>query len=180
MKEIIPIIETQNGFNNIHQILSVNDPRFKRIAFGHCDYNFSINKFPFIHQNDPLYWEWLDYLHDACTLYKKELINSPVLDLGDPALFKINLSNIQSRPMITGQITLCESQSRMCAEYKDDLFVASEGLIPGFQSNGSSAHQLITEFGKGKVLDRTFALTNGRQLISPQEYRAALNYNSGS
>src|SRR3989339_31454 len=64
--EVIPIIETKEGFKNIEQIVSVTDYRFKSIAFGHCDYNFSLGHFPFYHQNTSEYWDWVKYLNDNC------------------------------------------------------------------------------------------------------------------
>ena len=46
-KEIIPIIETKAGIENLENIAKVKSPKIKRIAFGHCDYNLDVNHFPF-------------------------------------------------------------------------------------------------------------------------------------
>jgi len=49
--EIIPIIESKKGLQNLEFMAETPNPKIKRYAFGHCDYNLSINAFPFFHQN---------------------------------------------------------------------------------------------------------------------------------
>ena len=57
--EIIPVIESKSGIKNLEWIVS-SDERIKSVAFGHCDYNFSENIFPFFHQDTLEYWKWIN------------------------------------------------------------------------------------------------------------------------
>lgn len=45
--EIIPVVETKSGLNNLGEILKFNLDKIGGVAFGHCDYNFDNSNYPF-------------------------------------------------------------------------------------------------------------------------------------
>ena len=173
IQEIIPIIETQKGFENLQYILAINDRRFLRIAFGHCDFNFSNEYFPFFHQNSIRYWDWISKLAGLTEFADKQIINSPVLDLANGKYFSQVLKKTKDFKNITGQITLCLNQTILCAapELHAELDLLSENENP--VGTCDLAYRTITKFEKYKVMDRYFAMDENRVLISPQEYKQA-------
>lgn len=173
VNEIIPIIETKKGFENIEEILSINDNRYLRIAFGHCDYNLSQNYFPFYHQSTKKYWEWISTLVYHSSLAEKELINSPILNLDDDEIFLQNLYNIRLYNNITGQITLCLKQTILCNDMENNNCKLFEFGQRDFFNCSEIANEIINKFEKNILEDRFFALDERRVIISPQEYKSA-------
>ncbi len=171
--EIIPIIETNKGFENIKEILSLKDSRFIRIAFGHCDFNLSNKYFPFFHQNTAEYWNWIKQLVYYTKFAGKQIINSPLLNLEDEEYFSKVLFKNKSFDNITGQITLCLKQTLLCYNIKQypDL-----SLIYAIKNNYNKleiASEIIKKFEEYKIDNRFFAIDEKRVLISPQEYELA-------
>lgn len=174
--EVIPVIETVRGMDNLFDILSVSDSRVQNIAFGHCDYNLSLGIFPFAHHDSSMYWEWVKTLCVCCHKMGKGLIHSPVLALNDFAFFNSCLFEANLLQASVGQIVLCRNQAEWCIHFDKH------------QKNGRSLNQkenldvclfaekLIFDFEKFLLSQRAFAVTPDRILISPQEYRAALQY----
>jgi citrate lyase beta subunit len=173
VQEIIPIIETKKGFENLAEILSIRDRRFLRIAFGHCDFNLSNRYFPFSHQNSTRYWDWISKLNKLAVIGGKQIINSPVLDLAEEKYFSQVLMKNKTFGNISGQITLCLKQTLLCAapELQTELDFLSENGNPVEKLD--LAYQTVTKFENYKVEDRFFAIDENRVLISPQEYKQA-------
>ncbi|MCL5020127.1 MAG: aldolase/citrate lyase family protein [Bacteroidetes bacterium] len=173
--EIIPVVETTKALDNIDRILSINDPRFKSVAFGHCDFNLSCGFFPFHHQDSDKYWEWMDILDKHVSSSEKVLINSPVLRLGDSTLFKSTLSALGRYRSVTGQITLCLEQTESCASYDDGPVKRISCSKPPSDPIEQARH-IVSLFESNRVDGRSFAIDERREIISPQEYSAAMSF----
>ena len=171
--EIIPIIETKSGFENMEDILSINNSRYLRIAFGHCDFNLSNHYFPFFHHDSEAYWEWIQHLSHHAKLKNKQLINSPVLNLKDAVFFSKVLSKNKFYENISGQITLCLNQTLLCVQSELNSDLNFEFNIKNKSDNFEEAKRIIASFEKFKIADRFFAIDERGRLISPQEYQSA-------
>jgi hypothetical protein len=172
VNEIIPIIETKKGFERIDEILSINNLKFLKIAFGHCDYNLSKGYFPFFHQDSVVYWEWVHKLAQHANHSGKQFINSPVLRLNDDSFFSEVLRRNKSYPNICGQVTLCMKQTQCCFNFKFDFDSVTQRKEV-HEDRLEYASKLIESFEAHQVEDRSFALDKNRMLISPQEYMLA-------
>jgi citrate lyase beta subunit len=173
VQEIIPIIETKKGFENLAEILSIRNDRFLRIAFGHCDFNLSNKYFPFFHQNSTQYWDWISTLAVLAEFADKQIINSPVLDLANGKYFSQVLKKTKDFKNLTGQITLCLNQTFLCGA---SILHAESDLLSEIETHNCKldlAYQIVTKFENYKVEDRFFAIDESRILISPQEYKQA-------
>jgi len=80
-EELIPIIETPKGISNLSEIIDSGLHKITKVGFGHCDYNLSINTFPFFHQNSKEYWKWISKISDILIPKNISLINSAYLAL---------------------------------------------------------------------------------------------------
>lgn len=178
VEEIIPIIETRKGFEGIESIAGLKDAKLKRIVFGHCDFNYDNNIFPFFHQNSREYWDWIKKLYTTAKSSGKEFINSAYLRLNDNEGFNSMLSKLS---MICdgnfGQVALSYKQSELCRNFNaykkelngfdknlkgKDILIYAENIVKNFENNNEQKGFSIA----GEI----------RNLISPHEYLAAKNY----
>lgn len=178
VEEIIPIIETGKGFDNIESILGLNDIKIRRVVFGHCDFNYDNNIFPFFHQNSREYWDWIQRLYSAAKLAGKEFVNSAYLKLNDNEGFTTMLSRLNEVCNGNfGQVALNYKQVDLCRTFKSarkalngfdkylygkEIQIYAENIVKDFESNNECKGFSIA----GKI----------RNLISPHEYSAAKKY----
>lgn len=173
-KEIIPIIETDEGFKNMESIVRFKNERFKKIAFGHCDYNLSISNFPFIHQTNNKYWEWINEFKTKTSGTDILFINSPFLNLNAEGYFNETLARLDKTFNSFGQITLCLAQTECCAKYNShsNLLIAFNDIET--KPKIEVAMEIIQNYEVNKFDNKSFAiLKNKRILISPHEYSLA-------
>jgi len=174
-EEVIPIIETKYGLNNITNIGKASNELFNKIAFGHCDYNLDNNYFPFYHQDSEKYWNWIKKILTAIEPHGKSFINSPLLFLNNDILFAGMLSKLDSISKNKyGQISLTLRQIKLCSRSK---FKA--GLAPAiyFTEKKKYAYYIIDNYKKYKANNKSIAIEPlNRYLISPQEFKAAKKY----
>lgn len=177
-REIIPVIETKEGLNNLHEITLVSPHTVRSIAFGHCDYNLDNNTYPFFHQNSREYWSWISKIAEYTIPAALSLINSPFLQLDNDEFFtKILAIHYSICGEKAGQITLTRNQTKICSSYSpeknDDLPLLLNKL--DLRVPASYLQNFIDSFEKD-VNEKGFAINGHRRLLSPQEYTASLNY----
>lgn len=177
--EIIPVVETKTGMNNLSEILNMNSARIMRIAFGHCDYNFDNDNYPYFHQDSREYWSWITKLSELIKPYNLDLVNSPLLELDNDELFVNMISILYS---ICGdnsrQITLTKKQTGLCNSFNENkakiilptIVNRLDSTVPGLY-----AERFIESFEKN-CNDKGFVLNGNRTILSPQEYSSSLNY----
>lgn len=178
-EELIPVIECRGGMENIAALSDIQHPVLKGFAFGHCDYNLSIGNFPFFHSWHREYWTWIEYLASHLRPKRMKLIHSPLLLLEQEQQLRETLDNLK---YLCGdhfsQITLSRSQNAICTSYRPKA-------LPHFRkyadrhhlgSMAAEAIERITVF-EAHLYKHSFAVEpNLRELISPQEYQAAVQY----
>lgn len=174
--ELIPVIECREGMDRLPQLVKFSHTAIRGFAFGHCDYNRSLNIFPFFHQQHREYWSWIEYLHTILHEYSLTLIHSPLLQLEDTEIMKEMLDNLHA---VAGQefsqITLSRSQNQVCSYYHPDKLPHYRKYPDRHHLNNSidDAIRLTTRFER-HLHCSSFAIDGvSRELISPQEYAAA-------
>jgi citrate lyase beta subunit len=178
-QEIIPVIETKNGLNNLEDILKIDLNKIGGVAFGHCDYNLCNSNYPFFHQDSREYWTWITKLYESSKRYNLRIINSPFLQLDNIEYFKEVLNILYAiGGNNVGQITLTQKQTGICNSFLNDsenrvLPKISNRLdlrVPAFY-----AERFIESFKKN-INNKGFAINNDRTILSPQEYTSSLNF----
>jgi citrate lyase beta subunit len=173
--EIIPIIESKKGLENLEETLEAN-LKIKKVGFGHCDYNLSIQAFPFFHQVSAEYWKWVNRMIKSLKKYNIKFINSAFLNLNDSAIFQSILSHLQViYPNNFGQFTLSHNQTILCKSFSENL-ITKDGIATirfDLSYNKRMLTSLISSFeidnnGQGFTIK---ADTN--TIVSPQEYCSA-------
>ena len=178
--EVIPIVENNISFSNIKDILMFKHPKFKNIAFGHCDYNLSCNLLPMIHQDNPRYWSWIQKFETLCKQENIGYINSPYLNLNHSSHFNLMLKNTGRFFDDWGQITLNTQQSVSCYRFNDqDLINVREfDIFDGINIMGY-AKKIVDLFEKYNPEGRGYTIMPDTKIfICPHEYLAAKRYMS--
>lgn len=175
--EIIPIIESQKGVDSLSEIVSCNLDNISKIAFGHCDYNYDCNLFPFFHQNSIEYWIWVKKISDVLN-DKMIFLNSPYLMLNDDIGFNKMLKKLSGVRDTIGQITLSIKQSLLCNNFIESLIVKTtdnSDIQTEITSNKINyAVRLVNDYNKYRVDGKSFSVNSeNKRLISPQEYLKA-------
>lgn len=174
--ELIPIIETKKSFDDMDLIIADSSYRISKVAFGHCDFNFDTNQFPFFHQFDPAYWNWVE------SIYHKIgpdilFINSPFLFLRDEESFQLMLKHLsQLFGSGFGQVTLTLNQLAGFNNFVKGIMHYLSRMERKPDNYVDYARWIVSSFEKHRLPDKSFALTDNKIIISPQEYSAAGKY----
>ncbi|HET8963424.1 MAG TPA: aldolase/citrate lyase family protein [Chitinophagales bacterium] len=175
-KNIIPIIESKDGMENLDSILQSNTG-IKKIAFGHCDYNLNLNIYPFFHQDSWEYWKWINVLISISNKYEVQIINSPYLNIFNTDFYSSMLNYIvKKKNQFCGQVTLTTHQSELCNSItpSKELFTVHLENKNQISADKSFAINLISEF---ELNNKLKGLTKSQNnLISPQEYLASKQF----
>lgn len=177
--EIIPVIETKSGLNNLEEIFKINLKKIGGIAFGHCDYNFDNSNYPFFHQDSREYWTWITKLFEFAKPYNLRIVNSPFLQLDNNEFFKNVLDVLHAIcGNNVGQITLTRKQANICNSFPDNkksitlpkILNRLDLRVPAFY-----AESFIQSFEEN-TNNKGFAINNDRTILSPQEYISSLDF----
>ncbi len=180
-EEVIPIIESNEAFVNLEEIIKFKHPKFKNVVFGHCDYNLSCDVFPFIHQDNPRYWFWVQKFEKLCKENNKGFVNSIYLNLNHSLHFKLMLKNTSRFFDNWGQITLNTQQSTDAFNFKDtDLINVRELNLLNDMNITEYANKIVKLFEKYNPDGRGYTIMPDTKIfICPQEYLAAKRFISG-
>ena len=177
--ELIPVIETKSGMKSLEDIAMMNSTKIRRIAFGHCDYNFNNQHYPYFHQDSREYWTWIKRIIETIAPYKLGFVNSPFLQLDNDAYFTTMLSVLDSISGSKGeQITLTQKQTKLCNSFtRNDRTIIPAKIVNRFDLSVPRfyAEKFITSFEKN-CRNKGFAISENRTILSPQEYLSSINY----
>lgn len=185
-ENLIPVIESKEGIKNIDSILrKCKDNGIDKVAFGHCDYNLDLKRFPFIHQDCPEYWKEITPLIKRITGRGFDFVHSPFLMLDDDNLLReilIRINDISNGAF--SQITLSMRQTCVCSEFLQNP-VADINIIHNEpeehlrkQTEDDKiiiAEKLIRDYISFNSGDKGFSVCS-YLLISPHEFISAKNF----
>ncbi|MDR2010633.1 MAG: hypothetical protein LBQ22_09145 [Bacteroidales bacterium] len=176
--EVIPIMESNDALTNLEEISKFKHPKFRNISFGHNDYNLNCNIFPFIHQDNPRYWSWIQKFQKICEKEKLGFINSPYLNLNHSENFKLLLKNMSNYFKDWGQITLNTQQSELCHRFSISAPVKTEERNQNNEINVKEyAEKIVHLFEKYNPEGKGYTIMpDTKEFICPQEYIAAKRF----
>jgi citrate lyase beta subunit len=176
--EIIPMIETASGMENLAEMLESDKNRelFSKIHYGHFDYCLDANLWPFPDPNQDSFWSLVEPMISLILSYNKTYIHTPF-----PFPYNIDLFWASSRHLLNlfpnRDIWACTLNSELSlSEESDDL-----GPLKIVTCDTSSEHKekeakIIQEhFLAGRANRRSFGISNNR-FIPPHQFFAAEEY----
>lgn len=175
-KGLAVFIETKQGFDNLQSIISLKLNGFEKIIFGHADYNFDNNFFPFFHQNTYEYWSWVQQIVQIAEKYNFTFINSPCFYLKDYLLFNKMLSKLSHLCKNNyGQLTLSYKQSLLCNQFLPNQ-TSDNCIEEPINKNLFEYSAYIINVMEHQIQKKGFTIDNNGCLITPQEYLLAKDY----
>jgi citrate lyase beta subunit len=175
--EIVPMIETAKGMNNLKNILEEDSlsKLFKYIHYGHFDYALDANLWPFPDPNHQKFW---DIVLNMCKLvyeYKKIYIHTPFPFMEDKDLFW-QASHYLEDHYPNEELWICTLNSEL--SLSDNMKDGELSILnPSFSIAKSLeiAESIRDDFLNGRANKRSFSVGSSR-FIPPHQYFAALDF----
>lgn len=180
LPEIIPIIETRKGADNLQSIAGfcrLNGIRM--IAFGHSDYNLDTGIFPFIHPGSPAFIRLVKPYIEIIESEGLEYVNTPFLDLSDMSLFKRVLGDVANvcRNRFS-QVTLSRAQTECSRNYSEQTtsFDYKPENVNSDMDRMVFAENLINEYELRINGSAGIVINDKGRILTPQEYEGARKF----
>ena len=174
--EIIPIIETVDGVNNLEDILALaKEVNINRVHYGHYDYSLDSGKWPFLTQDQDAFWVLVESIINIIEDFECYYIHTPLGELENDELF------LSINKKLTG---LCQNKiGRTTLNYHQTLLISDNEFITKLDKKISYsenekinlAHKTITQFELYRINKRSFSISGGK-FITPHEYMVAKKY----
>ena len=174
--EIVPMIETKDGFKNLENILSHDKENLiKRVHYGNFDFSYSSEFWPFLDPNHDKYWEIINDILTLLKKYKKSFVGSPFPFPHNEKLFwQCNFYTEKIADL--KEIWHCCVNSTLALSSR--LKYSKLELIKYDFSNSEKikiAKNIINDFIEGRSNKRSFGVSNHR-FIAPHQFLAAKKY----
>ncbi len=181
--ELIPIIETVQGFNSLSEIFSnLPTEKFHRAFWGHHDYNLDAGHFPFIEQASGKYWKLTKQLIRALEKRGFGFGGGVFTELNnDQFLIKIISMLASVCTLDFGFAALGFRQAKVLSSINGIAPLPYLDLPAENEMTDDDkihfAEETIELFKKNQLEERSFSIIQSdRKLISPQQYIAASKF----
>jgi citrate lyase beta subunit len=174
--DIVPMIETKNGLNNLQKILELDCDKniFNKVHYGHFDYSLDAGCWPFSNPENKEFWKIVGFIVETVKKYGKLYVHTPFPFSDNVDLFWG--SNLYLSRLVPGtEIWICTLNMELSlTKYREsslvfvDLEYKESDLI-------SSAIKITNKYIEGKANKRSFSVFNS-QFIPPHQYFAAKKY----
>ena len=181
--EVIPIIETTEGYRNISSIFRYpSETKFNRSVWGNHDFNLDCGYWPFQDIGSSLHWQRMEEFISCLEKMNYGFINSPILELDNSELSTAVLNEIGSLCKSEfSQVALSYKQSILFSTWKAEKTSSNKSFL---QSNSLSreekinlAKKTVEQFKAWQLSGKSFSIIEKhKRIISPQEFMAAQNF----
>ena len=176
--EIIPMIETKAGMNNLNLILKsdINNLKFSKVHYGHFDYCLDANLWPFPDPDHDSFWELVNPMIDLILNYNKTYIHTPFPFPDNSSLFWA-ASRYLKNLYPNDEIWVCTLNSELSLSEDVDNFNKLKIVSPNHSKdfNINEARKIIQQFLEGRANRRSFGVSNNR-FIPPHQFFVAESY----
>ena len=160
--------ETEKGVENLQDIIHPAFPELEYVIFGHSDFNIDNNIFPFVHQDHPEYWNWVNKIQSQLAGTNITYINSPCFYLGDDKMMRSMLDQLYARSSINyGQMTLTYQQTLSCHHHQP--VPCSSDQLSSKMPDAIEFAQYVIDKLHDKDKDKSFAVDQRKHLLTPHE-----------
>ena len=176
--EIVPMIETTLGKNNLSKILDEdkNINLISRVHYGHFDYCLDAKLWPLPDPNEKIYWEIVEPIIQLLAKHKKEYIHTPFPFPENANLFwetakymsSINSSINCWACTVNSGLSLMEQPANI-----NDLEIKNIEL--SIKEKKIEAKKIIDHFLLGQSHKRSFGVRENR-FIAPHQYLMAKQF----
>ena len=176
--EIVPMIETVSGLNELENIL-MNDKNhnlFERIHYGNFDYCASAKLWPFLDPYHDRFWEIIEFIVKLLVSYQKSYVHTPFPFPQNNILFWESIKKLNDIDndlnfwacCVNSQLAISKQPSKIKnIEIKKYEFSQKEKI--------NEANKIYNNFLEGRSLKRSFGVKNNR-FIAPHQFMTAKNF----
>jgi hypothetical protein len=176
--EIVPMIETKEGMQNLENILAADadNDRFSKIHYGHFDYCLDSNLWPFPDPNHLDFWNLILPMAKLIHSFKKTYIHTPFPFPNNSELFWSSADYLQTLfPDENPWICTLNAELSNSQPPKEKSPINFIELDQSKESATKEANIIQADFLSGRANKRSFGVSSGR-FIPPHQYFAALNF----
>lgn len=176
--EIVPMIETNAGMQNLNTILQsdVTDSKFSKIHYGHFDYCLDAKLWPFPDPQHDTFWRLIEPMIQLILDHKKTYIHTPFPFPNDSELFWAASRHLQMLYQ-SKDIWFCTLNSELSLSIDNgnnkQLTIFSPDTSENFCINEAKIIQ--NNFLDGRANRRSFGVSNNR-FIPPHQFFGAEEY----
>jgi citrate lyase beta subunit len=169
------IIETQNGVDNLNEILC---SRFREhidyVFFGNYDYHLDNDTYPIAEQYSLTYWKIIEPIIAKVESHHLKFGNSPYANIADKATLDFSLIQLTK---------LCKANFALVSLHKEQTQHLEKLINTGQTSSGRAKEHrennlTLSGFNTHKQKGRSFSFADNK-IITPQEYLLALRKQNG-
>ena len=176
--EIIPMIETVKGMENLPNILESDKKNnlFSRIHYGHFDYCLDAQIWPFTDPFHNEFWKIVKTVAKLILRYQKTYIHTPFPFPKNEQLFWA--SSFYLKKLFPSQdIWICTLNSELSLSSQPNEISSLDFIVPDISTKNliNEAKIICDNFLSGRANKRSFSVSNER-FIPPHQYFAAKNY----
>lgn len=182
-EEVIPIIETGEGYRNMSSIFKYPvEATFRRAVWGNHDFNLDCGYWPFQDMNSPLHWTRMEEFISCLKKVNYEFINSPILELDNNDLSMAVLNEAFSLCKSGfSQVALSYNQALLFLKWQNDPLYSVKSFFqrsqPDQEEKIKLARSTIEQFRACQLYGKSFSvIEKHKKIISPQEFTAAQNF----
>ncbi len=178
--EIVPMIETVKGMNNLSKILQADkgaqNSLFNRVHYGHFDYCLDAQLWPFSDPCHSSFWEIIKPMVSELLKYNKTYVHTPFPFPKNEKLFWASSFYLTSL-FPTLDAWICTLNSELSLSYQPEELTALDFVEADCTKNNLiiAAQNICDDFHNGRANKRSFGVSHER-FIPPHQYFAAKNY----
>ena len=176
--EIVPMIETVPGMNNISEILHRDQSHgfCQRVHYGHFDYCYDADIWPFPDPCHHSFWEIVTPLLQILSQYNKTYIHTPFPFPENPELFW-SASYYLSRMIPSLEVWACTLNAELSFSQAPEETIPLSCFDPDLSTESliNEARAICEDFLDGRAMKRSFAISRGR-FIPPHQFFTAQRY----
>ena len=176
--EIVPMIETVKGLNNLENILK-NDVKknlFQRIHYGNFDYCADAKLWPYLDPNHDYFWKIIKKIVNLLTKYNKAYVHTPFPFPQNEKFFWESLKELSKIDSdlefwgctVNSQLAISKQPSKI-NNLKIHKYNYSE------EEKIYQAEKIYNDFLEGKSIKRSFGVKDNR-FIAPHQFLTAKKY----
>lgn len=175
--ECVPIVETIRGMENLASIAT--HTKIKRIIYGHNDYSFDLNHWPFLNEDNKKFWEMVDPFIKTVEELGVQYVHPPIFSLSSRDVFEQALCQLKNRCRRPyGVMTINTKQTFLLNQIEmTDLKKSAYFFKNSTYSSEEKIQRakLIENLFLGKK-NRFIIDTKNNQFITPHMFRAAQRF----
>jgi citrate lyase beta subunit len=173
--EIIPMIETATGMENLLSILEsdTHEQRFSKVHYGHFDYCLDTGLWPFPDPDHDSFWRLIEPMAQLILDHKKTYIHTPFPFMNDMDLFWAASSHLMSL-FPEGEMWACtlNSEISLSQEPAEKPLLQIHTPENSIEFKIQEAKKIQEHFLAGRANRRSFGVSSNR-FIPPHQYFSA-------